>query len=117
MAYHQGRVWITAGTCVKCVWVEGFFNRLRGLLGTCSGQNGSTVFAFRNAPSLHTFGMHYPLDVAFINREGCVVKEERRVRPGRILFCRKGSIALEREASDSVWLEVGDVPRFVCGLD
>lgn len=100
---------------MDCFWMKGFFQRLRGLLGTLPGQTTGSVLVFEYTHSLHTLGMRYPIDVAFLDGEGRVVMSERAVRPGRVRFCWQGSTAVEREVSSSPWFILGDAPRFVCG--
>lgn len=100
---------------MDCFWMLGFFQRLRGLLGTFPGQATGSALVFEHTHSLHTLGMRYPIDVAFLDGDGRVVMSERAVRPGRVRFCRQGLTAVEREASASPWFILGDVPRFVCG--
>ena len=52
--------------------------------------------------SVHTFGMRFPIDVVFLDRGGCVLREERAVRPGRIVACAGASAVLELPATTSV---------------
>src|SRR4051812_10626140 len=63
--------------------------------------------AFRRAPprghalliprcrSVHTFGMRFPVDIAFLDERGSVVRLERSVPPRRVLFCRGARAVLE----------------------
>jgi uncharacterized protein len=41
----------------------------------------------RRCRSVHTFGMRFPLDVAFLSADGTVVRLVRDVRPGRLVRC------------------------------
>jgi uncharacterized protein len=52
--------------------------------------------------SVHTFGMRFRIDVFFLNRDGCVLREERAVRPARIVACAGASAVLELPATTSV---------------
>src|SRR3954452_13686455 len=45
--------------------------------------------------SVHTFGMRFPLDIAFFDARGRTVRIARGVKPGRILFCRRARSVLE----------------------
>ena len=38
---------------------------------------------FPTCRSVHTFGMRFPIDVFFLDRDGCVVRAQSAVRPGR----------------------------------
>src|SRR5918992_4389072 len=48
--------------------------------------------------SVHTFAMRFPIDVAFLDRCGSVVRVRRAVPAGRVLFCRAASAVLELPA-------------------
>ena len=103
------------GAWVPCCRVRGFWGRLRGLLGTPShGDDGSKgrVLLLDRCCSIHTFGMAYPIDVAFLDGRGAVVAVRRAMEVGRIFSCVKASCVLEREASADGWFEIGDAPLF-----
>jgi uncharacterized membrane protein (UPF0127 family) len=57
--------------------------RSRGLLGSDGwrGRDGMFLSPCRN---VHTFGMRYPIDVAFLDVEDVVLKVVHGLRPGRI---------------------------------
>ena len=94
---------------MPCYRVEGFFARARGLLGTVPGHLASgTVLVFADCASLHTVGMAYPLDIAFLDHRGRVEQVHRGVPPGRVLRCPGAKTALEREATSLPWFEVGE---------
>jgi uncharacterized protein len=48
--------------------------------------------------SVHTFGMRFALDVAFLGRDGRVLRTVRDVPPRRVLWCRGAAAVLERPA-------------------
>lgn len=48
--------------------------------------------------SVHTFGMRFPLDVAFLDPEGRVVRLVRGVPPRRVAGCRLARHVLETPA-------------------
>jgi uncharacterized membrane protein (UPF0127 family) len=48
--------------------------------------------------SVHTFGMRFPIDVAFLGEDGAVLRVDRGVPPRRVLFCRRAFAALEVSA-------------------
>jgi uncharacterized protein len=48
--------------------------------------------------SVHTFGMRFRLDIAFLDRRGAVISWRRGVRPGRLLFERRAVSVLELPA-------------------
>jgi uncharacterized protein len=49
--------------------------------------------------SVHTFGMRFALDVAFLDSEGRVLRVERGVPPNRVLACRGAVAVLEAPAN------------------
>lgn len=84
--------------------LTGFLERLRGLLGTT--RDAAPVLIMRCA-TVHTFGMRYALDLAFLSREGEVLRTEREVPPGRVASCRRAAHVLERPASRGWWPREG----------
>jgi uncharacterized protein len=59
---------------------SGFRTRVRGLLGR-SGLTGALWL--QPCRQVHTFGMRFAIDVAYVDRRGRVVAV-RRMRPGRL---------------------------------
>ena len=45
--------------------------------------------------SVHTFGMRFPLDVAFLDARGSVLERHQAVPPRRILGCRRAAAVAE----------------------
>lgn len=87
--------------------------RMRGLLGTDAGEG---VLLLAPCRRIHTYGMRYPIDVAFIDRAGCVVLSRRAVEPGNRIGCRKASMTLERPCSyGDRWFEFGEVLELSVG--
>jgi hypothetical protein len=79
--------------------------RLRGLLLTdCDAE----PVALLGCSSIHTFGMAYPIDVAFVGRGGVVLEARRAVGPGRVLRNRRAAMTLERPQTKAPWLAAGD---------
>lgn len=79
------------------VLATSFAARARGLLGTnANWDDAGRVLVLAPCKSVHTLGMRYALDIAFVNRHGTVLRSERNVKPGRLLSCRKASFVLER---------------------
>jgi uncharacterized membrane protein (UPF0127 family) len=46
--------------------------------------------------SVHTFGMRFEIDVAFLDAQAATLRVERNVKPGRVLTCRQAFAVLER---------------------
>ncbi len=57
--------------------------RTRGLLGS-DGWLGRDGLLLRPCRNIHTVGMRYPIDVAFLDREGRVLLALEGMAPGRI---------------------------------
>ncbi len=86
---------------------DGFADRARGLLGR-TGYEGAMVFP--RTRSVHTFGMRFPIDVAFCDEEMVVVGVAtlppwRMSRPRR--RCRS-VVEAEAGAFERWGLKVGD---------
>lgn len=57
--------------------------RSRGLLGS-RGWDGRDGMLLKPCRNVHTFGMRYPIDVAFLDRENRVLRAVRGLKPGRL---------------------------------
>lgn len=91
------------------VLAMGLVARAHGLLGTHRDWGGgSCVLALPRCKSVHTIGMRYAIDVAFIDRRGVVLRVERDVTPGRLLLCRHAYCTLERPSMRIPWFEVDE---------
>ena len=62
---------------------SGFLSRLVGLLGTASIADGEGLWIVP-CRSVHTLGMRYPIDVAFLDARGVVVGILGGLPPNRI---------------------------------
>lgn len=60
---------------------------------------------------VHTYGMKYPIDIAFISREGNVLEVHRNVSTRKRLKRRDASLVAERFSREGEWLKEGDVIR------
>lgn len=76
---------------------DGRLARLRGLIGLNGLPEGAALLLPR-CSSVHTFGMRFAIDVAFLDEHGEVIAERRGVRPWRIVRCPGAASALERQA-------------------
>ncbi|MHB8781330.1 MAG: DUF192 domain-containing protein [Candidatus Geothermincolia bacterium] len=84
--------------------------RRRGLLGTDGLRRGDGL-VLRPCRSVHTFGMRYPIDVIFLDREGRVLRVIGRLRPRRMtLPVWRAATALELPAgtAESTGTRPGD---------
>ena len=78
--------------------------RMRGLLGTDRSTEGVVLCG---CSSIHTWGMGYALDVAFVSRRGEVLKSARAVPPRRLISAAGAYYVFERPASFDAWPSVG----------
>lgn len=92
---------------MKVVVAKSFMERLTGLI-PYQRTSCTTVMLFAPCSSLHTFGMHRPIDVAFLDKNGCVLRRFREVPPHRILVCLGARSAIERFAASSYWPREGE---------
>lgn len=93
--------------------LSGWWERLCGLLGTDAGAMPVMLSPCR---SIHTFGMGYPIDVAFVAADGEVLRSLRGVVPAKVISCRHASMVLERPASNERWPKEGERASFVLGF-
>ncbi len=81
-----------------------FYERLRGLAFHDEGfLAGNEALCFVSCRSIHTFGMRFSIDVAFIDREGEVVRVARALKPGKIMSCTRSHLVIERSATSMRW--------------
>jgi len=84
---------------MKIVEASSFGARLRGLLGTQAGDIDFDLLHLKPCKSIHTFGMNYALDVAFLDSKGRVIKVCRNLPPCRLCSApRRTASVLERPA-------------------
>lgn len=108
---------------VRALVISSFMGRLRGLLGTRRGDARSVPLLLANCPSVHTFGMRYPLDVVLVDERGLVVGSWRELPAGRIVRKAGARHAIERPSSAEPWpvvgsqLELRDVWHVMGGQD
>jgi hypothetical protein len=89
---------------VEARFLEGFGRRLRGLLGT---DDTAPPVILEPCRAIHTFGMGYAIDVAFVASDGKVTRAERGVGARRHLESSGARWVLERPASSGPWPEAG----------
>ncbi len=90
-----------------------FPKRLKGLLYT---EPNDSVLLIAPCRSIHTFGMKYAIDIAFVNQSGIVIKSIRDVFPNSRRRCRGACAVLERYACpNNPWFREGDFISVVSG--
>jgi len=77
---------------LRLLRVDSWVGRMRGLLGR-RPPGGRSGILLMPCAAVHTFGMRYPIDVAFVSREFRVIRVCRALAPCRIALCL-GAIAV-----------------------
>ena len=88
--------------------LRGVLSRLKGLLGT---TNRAAPVALVGCSSIHTYGMRYRIDVAFVATDWTVLEVRRAVPPRMVVACRGAWLALERPHQRDDWLHKGEWVR------
>lgn len=85
----------------RLLWADGFWSRLLGMMiePPCNETGIPPVMVLPRCKSVHTCGMRYPLDIAFVDRDGTVLSTYELVRPWRILFNPNASFVIERAST------------------
>jgi uncharacterized membrane protein (UPF0127 family) len=103
------------GTClVPRVWrAESAWERLRGLLGRPSLGPGEGLW-LEPCAMVHTVGMRYALDLAFIDRRGRVCRLVHGLAPARLAGCAAARTTLELAggALAASGIRIGDAVRW-----
>jgi uncharacterized membrane protein (UPF0127 family) len=92
-----------------------FFSRLKGLLGTNSMPRGEGLWLVP-CKAVHTFGMRFPIDLLFLDREQRVVSSVSCLVPNRIsAFYGSAASVLELPAGslDGVSPGIGEQVQFI----
>ena len=94
---------------MKIKTVSTYYARMKGLLGTSQHQLEFDALHLIPCRGVHTYGMKYSLDLAFLNKKGEVIACKRNVPPNEACSSPKGTRSvLERPASPCPWLQPGD---------
>ncbi len=83
----------------KVLLADTWWSRFRGLLGR-AGLNPGEGLLLAPCRGVHMFGMRFPLDLAFLDRDGLVVALYHRLEPG-------GRSSMHREAWGVLELPAG----------
>jgi uncharacterized protein len=76
-----------------------WWQRLRGLLGTAPLPRGQGLL-LAPCKAVHTLGLGWPIDVAFLDRHGVVLSLRRGLGALRVAMCRNAHAALELRAGE-----------------
>ncbi len=94
---------------VPRVWrAESLWDRMRGLLGRPM-LAADEALLIEPCASVHTVGMRYSLDLAFLDGEGRICELKRDVRPLRLAASRgaRATLELAAGAADALGLRPG----------
>ena len=81
--------------CERCRILDGLLERLKGLIGTKSLSSEEGVL-ITDCKSIHTMFMGFPIDVAFIDSSGVILRTSEKISPWRMTgFVLKASMVLE----------------------
>ena len=95
---------------MKVATASSLLARVRGLLGTRPGGLDFDALHITPCKSIHTFGMRYPIDLAFLNKQNQVIQIRKGIAPQRYCRAPKGTVSvLERPAvkQHQPWLRPG----------
>lgn len=92
--------------CPRCSIADGLLTRVRGLLGRQSldAEEGLLIVP---CPSIHMFGMKFPLDVIFLTRENIVTDVVENIAPGKAHIAK----ANQGKPHSALELSVGSITR------
>ena len=82
-----------------------WMKRMRGLLFS---PMHSEVLLLAPCSDVHTVGMRYDLDIAFVDADGTVVEAYRDVGPMKRIRCRGAVATIERFSEQGPWFGRGD---------
>ncbi|MBM3779385.1 MAG: DUF192 domain-containing protein [Acidimicrobiia bacterium] len=90
--------------------------RRRGLIGR-AGLDADEALIISPTKALHTWFMRFPIDIAFVSRDGTVLKTRHAVTPWRVTACARAHAAVELPAGTLVRRAVrpGDVLLVAAG--
>lgn len=89
------------GDAAMILHAETFRSRLMGLAWVRPSQlPAGHALLLGPCSSIHTFGMRFPIDVAFADAEGSVLRVIRGVSPRRVRRCPKAAVVLEAHAGE-----------------
>jgi len=80
---------------IRLVRAHGALGRLRGLL--CRGRAPGPRSGLWLAPcrAIHTLGMRHPIDAAFLDADGRLLRLARNLPPGRVALCLRAASVVE----------------------
>jgi uncharacterized protein len=99
-------VWRTLPVGTRVREARGLRARLLGL-ARLHHLDPNDALLIRRCRSVHTFGMRFPIDVVFVDRDWRVLRLVRDVGPRRFVTCRKAAAVIEVRAGEGDRLRAG----------
>lgn len=99
----------------RVAWAGSSAERRRGLLGR-SGLSADEGIYLAPCEWLHTFGMRFPIDVAFISSSGLILAVYHGLKPNRlskIVLRAKGALELSEGTLCVTNTAIGDTVEFL----
>jgi len=99
----------------KIAWAGSSSERRIGLLGRGSLRTDEGIY-LSPCEWLHTFGMRFPIDVAFISASGMVLAVHHGLKPNRlskIVLRAEGALELSEGTLHVTNTEIGDAVEFL----
>jgi uncharacterized protein len=90
---------------LRIIKADSFFSRAFGLLFKKRLERGQALH-LKPCNSVHTIGMHYPIDLIFLRGDQTILTIHRRVHGFRFRWCAGGSSVLEMLAGEADRLEL-----------
>lgn len=79
---------------IKARLTSNIFERMRGLLGRPRLESGEALL-IKPCSSVHTIGMKYPLDLAFLDKDWTIIKTVSSLKPWRMAACPAAHMVIE----------------------
>lgn len=114
--YRRGSKWLMdlSGSAESIEMATSAGSRLRGMLFRDPDDITRLLVPCHD---IHTFGMRYPLDIAFISKDGNVLEVHRNVEGRKRIRRKEASMVAERFSRKGDWLKAGDVIRLGVPMD
>jgi uncharacterized protein len=105
-----GQLWRN-GDCIadRAMFADNPIERMRGLLGRPRIESGQAM-VLKRCGAIHTWGMRYPIDVLFLDRNWRIVAVKDRIGPWRMTHCLRAAHTVEIAAGEArrIALQPGD---------
>ncbi len=99
----------------EIIIADNFFTRLRGLLFRKPLTQGEGLILIP-CNSIHTFGMGYPIDVAFLDRDYRIVRLVRELPARKVRSASGARMVLELPAGGASEMKEGDTLSWLKGI-